>query len=124
LEAGDKIPADGAVLLSAGLSCDESMLRGEAVAVPKAACREGTPELRPDRADFVYMGTTAVSGRGKARIIATGMESQMGKIAGMLQEIPDEPTPLQKRLDSLGKYIAAGCLIVCAVVAAAGLLRG
>ena len=124
LEAGDKIPADGAVLLSAGLSCDESMLTGESVAVPKAACREENPELRPDRADFVYMGTTAVSGRGKARILATGMESQMGKIAGMLQEIPDEPTPLQKRLDSLGKYIAAGCLIVCAVVAAAGLLRG
>lgn len=124
LEAGDRIPADAKICAVAGLSCDESMLTGESVAVPKVVCREENLEERPDRPDFVYMGTTAVAGRGTAQVVATGMDSQMGKIAGMLREIPDEPTPLQKRLDQLGKYIAVGCLVVCAIVAVAGLLRG
>ena len=124
LEAGDKVPADGKLLFTAALACDESMLTGESVAVPKSPCREDSPEPRPDRPDFVYMGATAVSGRGTAEVAATGMESQMGRIAGMLREIPDGPTPLQKRLDELGRFLAAGCLLVCAAVAAAGLIRG
>lgn len=57
-------------------------------------------------------------------MISTGMASQMGGIAGMLGEIEEEPTPLQKKLDGLGKYIAIGCLIICAIVTVTGILRG
>lgn len=125
LEAGDRVPADGAVTESAGLSADESMLSGESVAVPKTVFSGSTlPENEPDRRDTVYMGTVIVSGNGQMTVTATGMSTQMGKIAGMLSEIPNEQTPLQKRLDQLGKYIAVGCLIICALVAGTGVLRG
>ena len=118
LEAGDRVPADGAVTESAGLSADESMLSGESVAVPKTVFSGSQlPENEPDRRDTVYMGTVIVSGNGQMTVTATGMSTQMGKIAGMLSEIPNEQTPLQKRLDQLGRYIAVGCLIICALVA-------
>lgn len=125
LEAGDRIPADAVVLESAGLAADESMLTGESVACGKIAFQGSTPpENLPDRKDMVYMGTTAVAGSGVARVCAIGMSTQMGRIAGMLAEIPDEQTPLQKKLDQLGKYVAIGCLIICALVSVAGVLRG
>ena len=73
---------------------------------------------------LVYMGTVITAGHGTAQIVATGMNTQMGRIAGMIGEIAEEPTPLQKKLDELGKYIAIGCLIICAIVAGAGLIRG
>ncbi len=125
LEAGDRVPADGILVESAGLSSDESMLSGESVAVAKTVFKGNSPpENLPDRKDTVYMGTVIVSGHGRMQVTAIGMSTQMGKIAGMLEEIPDEQTPLQKKLDQLGKYIAIGCLIICAVVAGTGILRG
>ncbi len=125
VEAGDRVPADAVITEAAGLSADESMLTGESVACGKLAARPGTEaENTPDRKDVLYMGTTVVAGRGTAQVLATGMETQMGKIAGMISEIPDEQTPLQKKLDQLGKYIAIGCLGICVIVAVAGILRG
>ena len=101
------------------------MLTGESVACGKIAFQGTTPpENLPDRKDMVYMGTTAVTGHGVARVCAIGMSTQMGRIAGMLAEIPDEQTPLQKKLDQLGKYIAIGCLIICALVSVAGVPAG
>ncbi len=128
LEAGDRVPADCLILEAAALTADESMLTGESAAVGKqaslAAHEEPSPKNDPDRKDFLYMGTTVLAGRALARVAAIGMETQMGGIAGMIGEIPKEDTPLQKRLDQLGKWIALGCLAICAVVAAAGTLRG
>jgi len=70
------------------------------------------------------MGTIVTSGRGRAVVCATGMQTEMGKIADMIQDIESDETPLQKRLDSLGKYIVYGCLSICAIVSITGVLRG
>lgn len=114
IEAGDRIPSDGIVLESIGLMVDESLLTGESVPVEKS----------PKNSDWVYMGTMATSGKAKVVTYSTGMNTEMGKIASMLQDIPDEFTPLQRRLAQLGKYIVAACLIICAVVSVTGILRG
>ena len=70
------------------------------------------------------MGTTITKGRGKAVVSGTGMTTQMGQIAGMLDTIETERTPLQEKLGSLGKYIGIGCLLICAVVTVTGIIRG
>ena len=113
LKAGDRIPADGKLLSSVALRCDESMLTGESVAVKK---NEEDP--------YVFMGCTVVSGHGEFLVEQTGMRTKMGQIAGMLNQIAEEPTPLQKHLAGLSKYIAAGCLFICAIVSITGVLRG
>lgn len=124
VEAGDRVPADAVLLKAVALSADESVLTGESTAVDKGVGKTDGVENMLHQMNLLYMGTTVAAGRGEARIIATGMNTQMGKIAGMISEIQEEPTPLQKRLDELGKIIAVGCLIICAVVAFAGFLRG
>lgn len=116
LEAGGKIPADGVLLEAVELGVDESLLTGESKAVAK---RVGEGD-----AGKVYMGTVAAAGRGMMEVTHTGMDTQMGKIAGLLDSIQEEPTPLQKRLAQLGKYIGVGCLAVCLVVSLTGVLRG
>ncbi|MBC8569410.1 cation-translocating P-type ATPase [Zongyangia hominis] len=124
LKAGDRVPADAVILEASSLYSDESLLSGESVEVEKIPCTDLSlpPELH--RSDMVYMGTVITKGRGRAMVVSTGMQSEMGHIAGMLSEIEPEPTPLQKKLDVMGKYIAIGCLVICAVVAATGILRG
>ena len=112
LDSGDRVPSDARLFDSAGMQLDESLLTGESVPVEKA---DGAA---------VFMGTMVTKGRGRALTFATGMNTEMGKIAGMLTDIGDEQTPLQKRLAELGKYIAIGCLIICAVVTVTGILRG
>lgn len=124
LKSGDKIPADARLLEVVALQCDESLLSGESVPVEKLKATGKIDEPEPGRSDCVYMGTVVTKGRGRAEVLATGMNTEMGKIAGMLHEIEDEPTPLQKRLAQLGKYIAIGCLGICAVVSVTGILRG
>lgn len=125
LKAGNKVPADAVILEAVSLSCDEAMLSGESIPVDKIESGNPDGEIPlPGSGGMVYMGTVVTKGRGTARVVATGMSTEMGKIAGMLSEIEEEATPLQKRLAQLGKYIAAGCLIICAVVAAVGVLRG
>ncbi len=125
LDTGDRVPADICLLEAAALSADESILTGESVPVSKkAAPTDEIPENALHQPELVYMGAILTAGRGVGRVIATGMGTQMGKIAGMIGEIEEEQTPLQKKLDQLGKYIAIGCLIICAIVAGAGILRG
>ena len=124
LEAGDRIPADCAVLKAAGFFSDESILTGESVAVGKTAGSENDTDNSLNKSNIVYCGASATKGTCRAKVIATGLRTQMGKISEMLTDIDSEPTPLQKRLAELGKAVAVICLIVCAAVFGAGVLRG
>ncbi len=121
---GDRVPADAQVISESSLFSDEAMLTGESVPVQKTAGTASQSESLPDRQDMLYMGTTITRGKGKALVVGTGMKTQMGKIAGMINEIESEQTPLQKKLAQLGKFVGIGCLVICAVVTAAGILRG
>ncbi|MDL2234187.1 cation-translocating P-type ATPase, partial [Ruminococcaceae bacterium OttesenSCG-928-L11] len=124
LKAGDKVPADAKVIEVVSLECDEALLTGESLPVEKRVASSDIAGYEIGMPEIAYMGTVVTKGRGKAEIVSTGMSTEMGKIAGMLHEIEDEQTPLQKKLAQLGKYIAIGCLAICVVVAAAGVLRG
>lgn len=114
IAAGDKIPADCRIMGDGTVSCDEALLTGESIPVEKS--RLGDADLK--------MGALALKGSCQAQVTAIGMQTEMGKIAGMLEEITPEMTPLAQRLEQLSKVIAAGCLGICAVVAAIGMLRG
>ena len=124
LEAGDRIAADAVLLDSVNIQVDESLLTGESVPVEKAAAPPGSDPHRAGRNCRVFMGTSVTAGRARALVTATGMKTEMGRIADLIQNIEEDQTPLQKRLDKLGKIIAAGCLAICAVVAGVGILRG
>ena len=124
LEAGDRIPADCAVLRAAGFFSDESLLTGESVAVGKSAGDEGDTDNSLNKSNIVYCGASATKGTCRAKVIATGMNTQMGRISEMLRDIDREPTPLQRRLAELGRVVAIICLAVCAAVFGAGVLRG
>ncbi len=113
LKAGDRVPADMQLLEASALACDESLITGESAAVEKTAGR-----------DSVLMGTLVTKGTGTALVTGTGMQTEMGKIAGMLDEIEEDPTPLQLKLDQLGRYIGIGCLVICGIVSVTGILRG
>lgn len=124
LEAGDRIPADCLILSAAGFFADEAILTGESEAVAKAAGAEDDTDNSLNRPCIAYCGTSAVRGTCRARVIATGLNTQMGRISAMLTDTDKEQTPLQKRLAELGKAVAVICLIVCGAVFAAGVLRG
>lgn len=113
LRTGDRVGADGVLIERNAIACDESMLTGESVPVRKTGADKR-----------VYAGTMVTSGNGLAVVGATGMATEMGKIASMLGDVRNEPTPLQKRLKSLGKTILCCCLIVCTGVSVTGVLRG
>ena len=122
LTPGCRVPADGTLLSAMGLAADESMLTGESLPVKKKIYNGGS--LSSLREDCVYMGTTITSGHGEFTVTATGMKTQMGKIAGMLKESKTELTPLQQKLAVLSKYIAIGCIFICVIVTLTGILRG
>lgn len=124
LETGDRIPADALLLESVNLQVDESLLTGESVPVEKYPAARGASGDNRDRKNMVFMGTSVTGGRAKALVTATGMGTEMGGIADLIQNIEEDDTPLQKKLARLGKVIAAGCLVICAIVAASGILRG
>jgi P-type Ca2+ transporter type 2C len=126
LQAGDVVPADARLLDAPDLRVDESALTGESVPVDKQA--EALPagttgELVTDRLDVVFKGTAVVHGRATAVVVATGMATEIGRIAGLLQT-DRHPTPLQRRLAVLGRRLAAAALVVCVVVFLGGILRG
>ena len=125
IEAGDYIPADVRLVEGVNLKVDEAALTGESVPVEKDA-NTVLPEDASlgDRVNCAYMGTVVTYGRGKGIITDIGMKTQMGNIAGMLNSVEDETTPLQKKLDSLGKILGVVCLGVCAVIFLLGMLRG
>ena len=123
LEAGDRVAADAQVVQAVLLQADEAMLSGESHPVEKIT--DAPPDAQENfRKDMVYMGTIITKGHGKALVSETGMKTQMGQIAGMLEEIETERTPLQEKLGTLGKYIGIGCLLICAIVTGTGILRG
>lgn len=124
LSAGDCVAADAVVLTQNAMACDEALLTGESEACGKRAATGNEASARAAHDAMVFMGTHVVAGRGTARVSAIGMATEMGAIAGMLGDIEEEQTPLQKRLDQVGRVIGAGCLIICMMVAAAGVLRG
>ena len=118
LEAGDAVPADGRLLESASLKIEEAALTGESVPVNKTAetiSAEGDVPLG-DRKNMCYMGSTVVYGRGSAVITATGMDTEMGKIAGVLARTEQEETPLQRKLTQLGKTLSYLVLAICVFI--------
>ncbi|OGO15862.1 MAG: ATPase [Chloroflexi bacterium RBG_13_68_17] len=125
LEAGNYVPADMRLIESANLRVEEAALTGESVPVEKDArvtLRQDVP--LGDRRNTAFMGTLVNYGRGKGVVISTGMHTQIGMIATMLQLIQEEPTPLQQRLDRLGKTLGMAALVVCALVFLVGWVRG
>ncbi len=125
LEAGDLVPADARLMESAGLKADESAMTGESVPVEKRA-GEGLPETAAlgDRSNMVIGSTVITAGRGTALITATGMDSEVGRVAGLLQEQEEGATPLQRRMGEISKTLSFVCLCVCAVMFGVGLLQG
>jgi P-type Ca2+ transporter type 2C len=122
VEAGDKIPADARIIESANLHVDEAPLTGESVPVTKETQPIDADVGIGDRRNMLFASTVATYGRGRAVITATGMETQVGRIAGLLEAAEKVPTPLQQELDRTGKRLSIIMLGICAVVFATGLL--
>ncbi|MBR2309086.1 MAG: cation-translocating P-type ATPase [Oscillospiraceae bacterium] len=120
LEAGDAVPADGRIIENASLKIEEAALTGESVPVNKMIEVLGVDVDAEvplgDRKNMCYMGSTVVYGRGKAVITRTGMDTEMGKIAGVLAATEDEQTPLQRKLDQLGKTLSFLVLGICVFI--------
>ncbi len=124
-EAGDVIPADLRIIESSNLKIEEASLTGESVPAEKDAAGVLNGEVGiGDRINMAYMSTVVTYGRGKGLVVQTGGKTEMGKIADKIQEIDNESTPLQKKLDQLGKWLGIICIGVCVLVFAVGLLRG
>ncbi len=128
LEAGDAVPADARVLESASLQVEEAALTGESVPVTKwidlINLEDGAKDIPlGDRKNMLYMGSTVVYGRGRAVVTATGMDTEMGKIAHALQQTTDSATPLQKKLNQLSKILTWLVLGICILVFGVQLLR-
>jgi len=125
IEAGDRIPADARILEAVNLEVDEAILTGESHPVKKSAEVIIAEKVGlGDQKNTLFLGTVVTRGRAKAVVISTGMQTEMGKIAGMMQEVEEEETPLQKRLDQLGKILVVFCLLICGVVVITGVWRG
>jgi Ca2+-transporting ATPase len=124
-EAGDRVPADCRVVESVNLRAEEAALTGESVPVDKVA-KKLEDEKMPigDQKNMVFMGTAITYGRGSAVVVETGMNTELGNIADMLQQVTDEKTPLQRRMDELGKWLAVAAFVLVAIVFAVGVWRG
>lgn len=124
VEAGSLIPADLRLVEAVNLRVEEAALTGESVPVQKDAALQLDGDIPlGDRKNTVFMGTIVNYGRGKGVVVSTGMNTQLGMIADMLQAVEDEETPLQKKLDQLGKVLGIAALIVCALVFLVGMYR-
>lgn len=125
LEAGDRVPADARLIKASSLYVDESALTGESVPVAKNTTIIETDDLAlGDLVNMVFMGTLVTRGRAEALVVGTGMDSEIGKIAGMIQQTIAIDTPLQRRLKSLGAWLVAACLVLVGLVFTVGVLRG
>ncbi len=124
LEAGDSIPADLRLFESINLKVEEASLTGESVPVDKHAEEVFESDMPiGDRVNMAYMSTIVTYGRGKGIVINTGANTEIGKIAEAIQSFEDEVTPLQLKLNELGKWLGIACLVICALVFAIGFLR-
>ena len=127
LEAGDAVPADGRILESASLKIEEAALTGESVPVNKVVSALGLDDGKDvplgDRKNMAYMGSTVVYGRGRVLITGTGMDTEMGKIAGALAQAEEGQTPLQKKLAQLSKILSWLVLGICVFIFAFSLIK-
>jgi Ca2+-transporting ATPase len=125
LAAGNRVPADSRLIEAVNLRMDEAVLTGESLPSEKMTeivSKEDAP--LGDRKNMIYAGTTVAAGRGTAVVAATAMQTEFGKIAGMLQKVETQDTPLQKNLDKLGKTLAKVALGIVVLISAIGLFRG
>ena len=122
VEAGDKIPADARIVEVANLQTDEAPLTGESVPVTKETKPIDADVGLGDRRNMLFSATVATYGRGRAIVVATGMGTEVGRIAGLLEAAEKEPTPLQQELDRTGKRLSIIMLGICAIVFATGVL--
>lgn len=124
LEAGDFVPADARLLISAGLKSEESALTGESVPAEKDADAQILSDAAlGDRSNMVFSGCSITYGTATAVVVGTGMDTEMGKIADLLEGEKDTQTPLQKKLAQLGKYLGIVALAACGVIFVVGLLN-
>lgn len=125
LEAGNVVPADLRLLEAVNLRIMEAALTGESEPIEKQTAALADDNLPlGDRRNMAYMGTVVTQGRGLALVVATGMQTELGKIAELIQQVPQEDTPLQKRLDQLGKMLAVVGVLIAGLIFVIGLLRG
>lgn len=125
IEAGDNVPADLRLLTAFAMRVQESSLTGESLPVEKDAellLRESTPLA--DRRNMAYMSTVLANGQGRGVVVATGMQTEIGRIAGMLQTYEREPTPLQRQLAGVGRVLVIVCLMLVGVIFFLGVLHG
>ena len=123
LEAGDMVPADARILDSAGLKADESAMTGESLPSGKAPA-DGLAENLPlgDRHNMLLSSTVITNGRARAVVTATGMDTEVGRIAGMILDSGEGETPLQRKMAEISKTLSFACLCVCAVLFGVGML--
>ncbi len=125
LEAGDKLAADGRLVEGQNMEVEEAALTGESLPVRKMPDKKfGEDSSLGDRKNMVYAGTSVTRGRGKAVVCATGMATEVGCIACMIQQSEHESTPLERRLEHLGRLLVWVCLIICLVVVITGVAKG
>ncbi|AGB41078.1 sarco/endoplasmic reticulum calcium-translocating P-type ATPase [Halobacteroides halobius DSM 5150] len=124
IERGDKIPADSRIIEGTNLEANEASLTGESVPATKESTVLSGETPVGDRKNMLHMGTTITKGRGKAVITSTGLGTEMGQIADLLQHSSTDLTPLQKRLKDLGKWLVFVCLIACLAVVGLGIFKG
>ncbi len=129
LEAGNVVAADGRLISAPNLRTQEAALTGESQSVEKdpatiAAPEDGSTVALGDRRNMVFMGTTVTYGRGYAVVTDTGMRTELGAVATLLQGVRHEPTPLQRRLDQLGRRLALAALAIVALIFTLGIARG
>jgi Ca2+-transporting ATPase len=124
LRAGDKVPADARLFESVNLQVEEAPLTGESVPIEKHVAPISGETAIGDRKNMVHAGTAATYGRGRAVVVSTGMNTEFGKIARMIQTIESGKTPLQENLNRLGHTLARAAFVIVAIVVALGLFRG
>lgn len=123
LEAGSQVAADGRLVEESNLQIRESALTGEATAVEKTQGQLPEDAALGERTNVVFQGTEVVQGRGTILVTGTGMQTELGRIATMLQSVESEPTPLQRRMEQLGNVLVAGALVLVALVVIGGTIR-
>lgn len=116
LEEGDRIPADGRLLSATRLRIDEAIFTGETIASEKQAGKLDTVAVLADKTNMIFMGTHVIAGRGEAVVTGTGMKTELGKIAGLVQTADEVQTPLSRKLEMFSSLVARGVLGICAVI--------
>lgn len=124
LETGDTVPADLRLIEAVNLQIQEAALTGESLPSQKTTVPIEDEAGIGDRTNMAFGSTSVTYGRGKGVVVATGMNSEVGKIAAMIQSVPDTKTPLQLRLDRLGKFLGIAAISICALIFVVGILYG